>query len=147
MEFDLTKGFPMLTTRRIYPKGIIGELVGFLKGFTSAAQFREVGCNFWDGNANDNPAWLNNPNRKGVDDLGRIYPQQWRDWRGPNGESIDQVKVAIDTINNSPDSRRNIVMAWNPAEIDQMSLPCCHILFTLSADKETKELSLCMVMR
>ncbi len=79
MEFDLQEGFPAVTTKKLAFKQVVGELIGFIRGYTSAAQFRELGCNIWDANANDNQAWRLNPNREGTDDLGRIY--RWREWR------------------------------------------------------------------
>lgn len=124
-----TKQFPLLTTKEMDIRPIAAELIGFIKGHSSAAQFREEGCKIWDANANDNQQWLNNPNRKGQDDLGRIYGVQARDWRGPNGESIDQLAECVSKLKRGEDDRRLIVNHWNPGEIDQMALPPCHVSY------------------
>lgn len=92
MRFDLPVGFPALTTKKLAWKAVVGELLGFMRGYTSAAQFRALGCKIWDADANENVAWLNNPLRKGHDDLGRIYGTQWRDWSG--GTSIESVDLS-----------------------------------------------------
>lgn len=112
MKFDLDQGFPILTTKRINFDSVKGELLGFIRGYTNASQFRALGCKIWDANANNNEAWLTNPNRKGTDDLGRIYGAQWRDWevRHVDGgrDSIDQFGGAIEMILRDPTSRRKI---------------------------------------
>src|ERR1035437_1436189 len=116
LRFDLTQGFPAVTTKKLFfDTGVVGELVGFLRGYDNAADFRKLGCNIWNDNANKNKAWLSNPNRKGEDDLGRIYGVQWRKWnthhvplnddRSVFG-TIDQVQKALDTIKNDPTNRR-----------------------------------------
>jgi thymidylate synthase len=161
LKFNLKDGFPAVTTKKLAFKACKGELVGFLRGYSSAADFRSLGCNIWDQNANENAAWLTNPNRKGEDDLGRIYGVQWRDWKiedtfvktGDNqyefieGQSIDQVQRAIDTIKNDPTNRRIIVNAWRPDEFDQMALPPCHVLYQFIVNVEKNELNLCMYQR
>ena len=81
LTFDLEQGFPAITTKKLAFKGVVGELLGFFRGYTNAADFRALGCNVWNDDANKNVGWLNNPNRKGNDDLGRIYGAQWTDWR------------------------------------------------------------------
>lgn len=139
LRFDLQEAFPIISTKKMPFKAIVTELVGFLRGYTSAAQFRELGCNIWNANANDlglpeSPnAWLTNPNRKGEDDLGRIYGAQWRDWRplnsGPNDAGIDQIRNLIEGLKNDPFGRRHLVSAWNPGELDRMALPPCHYAF------------------
>ncbi len=145
VKFDLREGFPAATTKELAWESVVGELVGFLRGYTSAADFRALGCNVWNRNANKHNVdilgnhvengWLSNPNRKGEDDLGRIYGTQWRDYRGINGVGdvvhIDQIARALQTVRHDPESRRILVSAWNPAEIDQAALPACHIGFQL----------------
>lgn len=147
LKFDLTEGFPAMTTKKLAFKSMVGELIGFLRGYSSAAQFRELGCKFWDQNANENQAWLDNPNRKGHDDLGRVYGVQWRDWKCEDGSSIDQVAEAIRKIRETPTDRRIIVNAWRPDEFDQMALPPCHVLYQFIVDVEKHELHLCMYQR
>jgi thymidylate synthase len=138
LKFDLRDGFPAVTTKKLAFKQVVGELIGFLRGYTSAADFRAVGCTVWDQNANENKAWLASPFRKGVDDLGRIYGQQWRRWRGDNGnpnvaewDETDQIAGALDQLRNNPESRRIIVTAWNPSELTDAALPPCHHYFQL----------------
>ncbi|MCE2724803.1 MAG: thymidylate synthase [Betaproteobacteria bacterium] len=147
LKFDLTQGFPAITTKKLAFKSMCGELVGFLRGADSAAQFRELGCGFWDQNANENQAWLANPNREGVDDLGRVYGVQWRDWKCADGSSIDQVMNALLTIHKRPTDRRIIINAWRPDEFDQMALPPCHVMYQFLVNVEKKELNLCMYQR
>ena len=146
LEFDLQDGFPLLTTKKIFTNQMIGELIGFIRGYTNAADFRAIGCTWWDANANQNEQWLANPHRKGIDDLGLIYGHQYRNWISHDG-TIDQLKVAIDTIINNPTSRRIIVTAWNPADIDKAALPPCHVMYQFLPDPKTKELSLTFTMR
>ena len=97
LEYDVANNqFPMITTRKSYYKAAIAELLGYLRGYDSAAQFREIGCKTWDANANDNNAWLNNPNRKGEDDMGRVYGVQGRGWQRPDGSTLDQLSKVIE---------------------------------------------------
>lgn len=117
MRFDLSKGFPMLTTKKLHLKSIIHELLWFLAGDTNIAYLNEKGVTIWDEWADENG------------NLGNIYGYQWRSWHGANGVVIDQIKELIHTIKTNPDSRRMIVSAWNVAEIDKMALPPCHALF------------------
>lgn len=147
MQFDLTKGFPAVTTKKLAFKQVKGELIGFIRGYDNAAAFRNVGCNIWDQNANENEAWLMNPHRKAQDDLGRIYGQQWRGWYHDTCGRIDQLKNAVHDVINNPTSRRIIVSAWNPADISKMALPPCHIMFQLMVNVEKQELSMCMYQR
>lgn len=147
MQFDLSKGFPAVTTKQLAFKAVKGELIGFIRGYDNAAAFRNVGCNVWDQNANDNEAWLKNEHRKGHDDLGRIYGQQWRGWYHDTCGRIDQLKNAINEIINNPTSRRIIVSAWNPADMDKMALPPCHMMFQLLVNVEKKSISMCMYQR
>ena len=166
IKFDLKDGFPAVTTKKLFFGAVVGELLGFIRGYDNAADFRALGCNVWDANANDPGLphapnrWLTNPNRKGEDDLGRIYGKQWTDWQylvpcydenndlvANSHESINQLKVAIETIEKDPTNRRIIVNAWRPDEFDQMALPQCHLLFQFLVNVESKELSLCWYQR
>jgi thymidylate synthase len=135
LKFDLRKGFPAVTTKELNFKAVVGELIGFLRGCTSAADFRALGCNVWNQNANENKDWLVNPHRLGEDDLGRIYGAQWRCWAGLGITSapviVDQIERALHDLRYNPTSRRILVSAWNPAELDQAALPPCHVLFQL----------------
>ncbi len=117
MRFDLSEGFPMLTTKKLHLRSIIHELLWFLKGSTNIAYLKDHKVKIWDAWADENG------------DLGPIYGKQWRSWGTPNGESIDQIQRAVDLIKNNPDSRRIIVNAWNAGELDQMALTPCHCLF------------------
>jgi thymidylate synthase len=147
LKFDLNDGFPAMTTKKLAMKAVIGELIGFLRGYDSAADFRALGCNIWDQNANENSQWLNSKYRKGLDDLGRIYGVQWRKWRGENGEHVDQVMNVLNTIHERPTDRRIIINAWRPDEFSQMALPPCHVLYQFIVNVERKEINLCMYQR
>lgn len=147
LRFDLRNGLPLLTTRKLYPNAIIAELIGFIRGYTNAMDFRELGCKWWDANANDNEQWLANPHRYGEDDLGAIYGKQWRAWDDGSEDGIDQLANAVNKIRTNPNDRRIIVMAWNPADLDRCALPPCHVSFHFIPDPETKELSMTMTMR
>ncbi|HEY2124091.1 MAG TPA: thymidylate synthase, partial [Chthoniobacterales bacterium] len=116
-RFDLRNTFPLLTTKKLHLKSIIYELLWFLRGDTNVRYLNEHGVTIWD-------EWANEQG-----DLGRVYGAQWRDWRGGNGVHVDQIEKVVSQIQSSPDSRRLIVSAWNPAEIEQMALPPCHVLF------------------
>ena len=117
MKFDLTEGFPLVTTKNVHLKSIIHELIWFLKGSTNISYLKENGVSIWDEWADENG------------DLGPVYGAQWRSWPDGNNGSIDQIQNLINSINQNPDSRRHIVSAWNPAEVDNMALPPCHSLF------------------
>ena len=142
LRYDLQEGFPAITTKRLAFGAVKGELIGFLHGCQSAADFRALNCNIWTQNANENQAWLNNPNRKGTDDLGRIYGAIWRDFNG-----IDQLKEVVSKIINTPTDRRIIMSAWKPDEFDKMALPPCHVLYQFLVDTVNKKLHLCMYQR
>lgn len=116
-RFDLRETFPLLTTKKLHLKSIIHELLWFLRGETNVRSLQEQGVTIWN-------EWAD-----AEGELGRVYGAQWRDWRGPNNEQIDQIDNVIAQIKRNPDSRRLIVTAWNPAEIDAMALPPCHALF------------------
>lgn len=128
LEYDVGKGeFPLVTTRKAYWKPAIAELLGYLRGYDSAAQFRTVGCNTWNANANENEAWLNNPNRKGQDDLGRVYGVQGRGWKRSDGSLFDQLKKVINNLSEGVDDRGEILTFYNPGEFDLGCLrPCMY---------------------
>ncbi len=117
MRFDLSEGFPMLTTKKLHLKSIIHELLWFLKGDTNVKYLQENGVRIWNEWADENG------------DLGPVYGKQWRSWLSPNGEVIDQISNVMETIKNNPDSRRMIVNAWNVGELSEMALTPCHCLF------------------
>lgn len=132
-EYDCSKGkLPILTTKKAYWKQAIAEMLGYLRGYTSAAQFRELGCNTWNANANKNQAWLNNPYRKGVDDMGRCYGAQGRDWKNPEGESIDQLRNIYNDLCNGVDNRSEIMTFLNVGERDRACLNSCMHTHTFS---------------
>ncbi|MNR71625.1 Thymidylate synthase 2 [compost metagenome] len=177
MRFDMADGFPAITTKKLAFKSAIGELVGFFRGYDSAAQFRSIGCKVWDGNANETKSWLANPARKGTDDLGRIYSKQWtdwRDWRSVESEAdaqalqakgyeliahdttrnvwvmrkgINQLERALEALLTNPTDRRILITAWRPDEFDQAALPCCHVDWNFLTDVESGTLHLCMYQR
>ncbi len=128
--------FPLITTRKSFWKAAIAELLGYLRGYDNAAQFRAIGCKTWDANANDNDAWLNNPHRKGEDDMGRVYGVQGRRWQKPDGSTIDQLKKIIDNLQRGIDDRGEILTFYNPGEFDMGCLrPCMHThTFSLLGD-------------
>jgi thymidylate synthase len=117
MRFDLAEGFPVVTTKRLHLRSIIGELVWFLRGDTNVRWLQERGISIWDEWADENG------------DLGPVYGHQWRSWPTPDGRSVDQIATVIESIRTSPDSRRHIVSAWNVADVDDMALPPCHTMF------------------
>jgi thymidylate synthase len=117
LRFDLQKGFPLITTKKVHLKSIIYELLWFLKGETNTAYLKEHGVSIWDEWADDNG------------NLGPVYGKQWRSWEAKDGQVIDQISEAIELIKHSPDSRRIIVNAWNVGEIKQMALMPCHTMF------------------
>ncbi len=117
MRFDLTEGFPLVTTKKVHMKSVIHELLWFLKGETNIAYLRQNGVRIWD-------EWAD---ERG--DLGPVYGHQWRSWPARDGETIDQIAALVEMIRRTPDSRRLLVTAWNPADVDRMALPPCHCLF------------------
>ncbi|WP_168419473.1 MULTISPECIES: thymidylate synthase [Acinetobacter] len=119
--------FPLVTTRKSYWKAAIAELLGYLRGYDNAAQFRAIGCNTWNANANENEAWLANPHRKGEDDMGRVYGVQGRHWRNSEGKVFDQLRKIYDDLRNGIDDRGEILTFYNPGEFDMGCLrPCMH---------------------
>ncbi len=117
MRLDLRHGFPLVTTKKLHLKSIVHELLWFLSGSTNVAYLRENGVTIWD-------EWADADG-----ELGPVYGHQWRSWPAEGGGTIDQIGRVVDSIRRDPDSRRHVVSAWNPAEIDRMALPPCHALF------------------
>ena len=117
MRFDLSEGFPLLTTKKLHLRSILHELLWFLKGDTNIAYLKENNVSIWDEWADENG------------NLGPVYGHQWRSWPGKDGETIDQIKNLVQQIKTNPNSRRLIVSAWNVADVDKMALPPCHCLF------------------
>lgn len=188
MKFDLQQGFPAVTTKKLAFKSAVGELVGFMRGYRSAAEFRALGCKVWDQNANENAQWLANPYRLQEDDLGPVYGVQWRQWpayklidqahpnsaaqvldaqakgyqvigpvqestpQGPvNGlllyKAIDQLRQCVDTIIRDPGNRRILFHGWNWAQLEEMALPPCHLLYQFLVNPSQREISLCLYIR
>ncbi|MBB1502293.1 thymidylate synthase [Propioniciclava sp. MC1683] len=117
MRFDLAEGFPLLTTKKLHTRSIFGELLWFLRGDTNIGWLHQNGITIWDEWADENG------------DLGPVYGYQWRSWPAPSGERVDQIANVIESIRTRPDSRRHVVTAWNPADVDDMALPPCHMMF------------------
>ncbi len=117
MRFDLAEGFPLLTTKKLHTRSIIHELLWFLRGDTNIQYLKDNKVSIWDEWADENG------------ELGPVYGKQWRRWETPDGRSIDQIAQLIEALKKNPDSRRHIVSAWNPSEVDRMALPPCHALF------------------
>ena len=117
MRFDLSRGFPLLTTKKLHLRSIVHELLWFLKGDTNTAYLKENGVGIWD-------EWADEDGN-----LGPVYGHQWRSWAAPGGETIDQVSQVVEQIRENPDSRRIIVSAWNVGELESMALPPCHLLY------------------
>lgn len=117
MRFDLSHGFPLLTTKKLHTKSIVHELLWFLTGDTNTKYLKDNGVSIWDEWADENG------------DLGPVYGRQWRSWAAPDGRTIDQISWVLEEIRRNPYSRRLVVTAWNPADIDKMALAPCHCLF------------------
>jgi thymidylate synthase len=117
MRFGLGKSFPLLTTKKLHLKSIVYELLWFLRGETNVRWLQEHGVSIWD-------EWAD-----AAGELGPVYGYQWRHWRTPDGREIDQIRQVLDSLRTRPDSRRHLVSAWNPADVDRMALPPCHALF------------------
>ena len=122
MRFDLQKGFPLLTTKKLHLRSIIYELLWFLRGDTNIQYLHDHNVTIWDEWADEHG------------DLGPVYGKQWRSWEAPDGRVIDQITSLIEQLKRNPDSRRLIVSAWNPADVDQMALPPCHTMFQFYAN-------------
>ncbi len=119
LRFDLAAGFPLLTTKKLHLRSIVHELLWFLQGDTNIRYLKENGVRIWDEWADENG------------DLGPVYGYQWRHWKTPDGREIDQIAQLVEGLKRNPDSRRHIVTAWNPADVDRMALPPCHAFFQL----------------
>ena len=119
IRYDLAESFPLLTTKKVYFKGVVGELLWFLRGDSNVRWLQDNGIRIWNEWADENG------------ELGPVYGVQWRSWPTPDGGHIDQIAQALDTLQANPDSRRNLVSAWNVAELDEMALMPCHLLFQL----------------
>lgn len=117
MRFDLSEGFPLVTTKKLHLRSIIHELLWFLSGDTNIKYLKDNKVSIWD-------EWADE-----VGDLGPVYGKQWRSWQCPNGQNIDQISNLVNQIKNGPNSRRLLVVAWNPADVDSMALPPCHCMF------------------
>lgn len=117
MRFDLSQGFPLLTTKKLHTQSIILELIWFLSGNTNVRWLQQRGCSIWD-------EWADPDG-----ELGPVYGKQWRSWAAPSGAVIDQISNVVRSIRDNPEGRRHIVSAWNPADVDDMALPPCHCLF------------------
>ena len=117
MRFDLAQGFPLLTTKKLHKKSIILELLWFLRGDTNVRWLQERGVSIWN-------EWADEDG-----ELGPVYGKQWRSWTAPDGRVIDQIAATVHALKTNPNSRRHIVSAWNPAEVEDMALPPCHCLF------------------
>lgn len=117
LRFDLSNGFPMVTTKKIYLRAIVHELLWFLKGETNIKYLKDNKVSIWDEWADENG------------ELGPVYGKQWRSWQTPDGRSIDQISQVVEQIKKNPDSRRHMVVAFNPSDVDQMALPPCHAFF------------------
>jgi thymidylate synthase len=128
-RFDLREGFPCLTTKKLHLRSIIHELLWFLKGETNIRYLKENGVTIWD-------EWADADGN-----LGPVYGKQWRSWATPSGDMIDQIARVVHSIRTNPASRRHIVSAWNPADVEDMALPPCHALFQFYVNTTTKELS------
>jgi thymidylate synthase len=126
MRFDLSEGFPVLTTKRLHLKSIIGELLWFLRGDSNVRWLQERGITIWD-------EWADESG-----DLGPVYGYQWRSWPTPDGGHVDQIAKVIESIRTNPDSRRHIVSAWNVADVDSMALPPCHTMFQFYVSPATE---------
>ena len=121
MRFALRDGFPLLTTKKLHTRSIIHELLWFLQGDTNIRYLKDNGVSIWD-------EWADE-----AGELGPVYGKQWRRWETPDGRSIDQISLLVDSLKNDPDSRRHLVSAWNPGDIGRMALPPCHLLFQFYA--------------
>lgn len=175
IQYDLREGFPAITTKKLAFKTMVGELLGFFRGYDNAADFRALGCRIWDANANETQAWLDNPNRKGEDDLGRIYGVNWTGWSDKRvvtnrnelerllssgyqmlmsnhgmylvERKINQLEEALKKLLTNPSDRRIIVSGWNPGEMDLMALPPCHVNYSFVAFENPKVLNVVMTIR
>jgi len=128
LTYDVANNqFPLITTRRSYWKSAIAEILGYIRGYDNAADFRALGTKTWDANANENQDWLNNSHRKGQDDMGRVYGVQGRRWAKPDGSTLDQLRKLVDNLSKGIDDRGEIITFYNPGEFEMGCLrPCMH---------------------
>lgn len=128
LTYDVANNqFPLITTRRSYWKSAIAEVLGYIRGYDNAADFRALGTKTWDANANENQDWLNNSFRKGQDDMGRVYGVQGRRWAKPDGSTLDQLRKLVDNLSKGIDDRGEIITFYNPGEFEMGCLrPCMH---------------------
>lgn len=168
MKYDLERGFPAPTAKKLAFESMKGELLGFWRGYDNAADFRALNCKIWDQNANETPSWLASPYRKGPDDLGRTYPAQWTKWRDTKVATnsadakvladkgyaliandkdrnvwvyerfINQVEEALRTLITDPYNRRIIITGWRPDELEMQCLPCCHVIYSFNVMPDGK---------
>lgn len=175
LTYNLKDGFPAITSKKLAFNSVKGELLGFFRGYDNASDFRKLGCNVWNDNANKTESWLKNPYRKGEDDLGRIYGVQWTEWSDKRiantiveydhlmsqgytlimreqskwlfERKINQLEKVLNTLLTNPSDRRMIVSGWNPAELDMMALPPCHMDYRFVAFENPKVLHVVMTIR
>jgi thymidylate synthase len=126
MRFKMADGFPAVTTKRLAFRSVLGELLWFIAGSSDVNELHALGVRIWDGNAYA-PYWT--PKARFDGDAGRNYGQQWRDWIAPDGTRIDQLRTVVERLKSDPSSRRHLITAWNPGELEQTSLPACHAFF------------------
>lgn len=146
MKFDLTKGFPAVTTKRLAFRSVVAEMLGFLRGYDNSNDFEKLGCNVWRANA-DAPYWKDSSYCSGEDgDLGRIYGVQARDWTGLTSKGawkkVDQLRNVVNDLSQGIDNRREIVTHWNPAEMSGMALPPCHMFYQFGIQGDKLNLSM-----
>ncbi len=149
MRFRMSDGFPAVTTKRLAFRSVLAELLWFLAGSSDVNELHALGVRIWDGNAYA-PYWIDQARFEG--DAGRNYGQQWRDWIAPNGDHVDQLANVLAQLSANPSSRRHVVTAWNPGELDATSLPACHALFQFfvapgDSPMERSKLSVLMYQR
>lgn len=142
LKFDMSEGFPAITTKKLAFKSGVGELLGFLRGYDNAADFEKLGCKFWWQNANETKSWVENPNRKGDGDLGKVYGQQWIHWKSSKGGELNQIQKLLQDIKTDPTSRRLKVIAWRPDEFDEMALAPCHYVLNVIIEQKSKKMHL-----
>ncbi len=138
-RYDLQEGFPAITTKKLFFNSVKAELLWFISGSRDIADLHKMDCHIWDANV-EADYWRDK--KKFDTDAGRVYGVQWRDWRSSKGESVDQLKNAIETIKNNPHSRRNIVSAWNPGELEEQVLPPCHSFFQFYVEGDNLSLQM-----
>jgi len=144
LKFQNTSTFPAVTTKHLAFKQAAGEMACFIRGNHSLDAFHAFGCGVWDGNGND-PKWTNSEGPQFEGDLGRIYGVQWRDWKRPGKESVDQLHELISGLQTNPCGRRHLVTAWNPGELDQMCLPPCPVMWQVYRSEQ--RIDLCVYQR